>query len=99
MNMTTHKDPICGMQIEESETVRHSDYQEHTYYFLFGSLLNQIRRRTGKIRQSNAKELDKRAIALHRIFFSSNHSTILALKIRENFNYVTRKKSRNATVH
>ena len=31
--MTTHKDPVCGMQIEESEAVGQSDYLGQTYSF------------------------------------------------------------------
>ena len=31
--MTMQKDPVCGMQIEESEAVGQSDYLEQTYYF------------------------------------------------------------------
>ena len=33
MNMTTHKDPVCGMQIEETQAVGKSDYLEQAYYF------------------------------------------------------------------
>ena len=31
--MAMQKDPVCGMQIEESEAVGQSNYQEQTYYF------------------------------------------------------------------
>ena len=31
--MATHKDPICGMQIEESKAAGQSEYEGKTYYF------------------------------------------------------------------
>ena len=31
--MATHKDPICGMQVEEAEAAGQSDYEGRTYYF------------------------------------------------------------------
>ena len=31
--MAMQSDPVCGMQIEESEAVGQSDYLEQTYYF------------------------------------------------------------------
>ena len=33
MNMTTHKDPVCGMQIEVADAAGQSDYEERTFYF------------------------------------------------------------------
>ena len=33
MNTTTHKDPVCGMQIEEADAAGQSDYNGQTYYF------------------------------------------------------------------
>lgn len=31
--MATHKDPICGMQVEESAAAGQSEYEGKTYYF------------------------------------------------------------------
>ena len=31
--MAMRRDPVCGMQIEESQAVGKSDYLEKTYYF------------------------------------------------------------------
>lgn len=31
--MATHKDPICGMQVEESEAAGQSEHEGRTYYF------------------------------------------------------------------
>ena len=31
--MTTHKDPICGMDVEESEAAGQSEHEGTTYYF------------------------------------------------------------------
>jgi len=31
--MTTHKDPICGMQVEEKEAAGQSEYNGEIYYF------------------------------------------------------------------
>lgn len=31
--MATHKDPVCGMQVEESEAAGQSEHQGRTYYF------------------------------------------------------------------
>ena len=31
--MSTHKDPNCGMQVEESEAAGQSEYEGKTYYF------------------------------------------------------------------
>lgn len=31
--MATHKDPICGMDVEESEAAGRSEYEGITYYF------------------------------------------------------------------
>ena len=31
--MAMQNDPVCGMQIEESQAVGKSDYQEKIYYF------------------------------------------------------------------
>ena len=31
--MTTHKDPICGMQVEELDAAGQSEYEGKTYYF------------------------------------------------------------------
>jgi len=31
--MATHKDPICGMPVEESEAAGQSEYDGETYYF------------------------------------------------------------------
>lgn len=31
--MAMQNDPVCGMQIEESQVVGKSDYLEQTYYF------------------------------------------------------------------
>ncbi len=31
--MNTHKDPICGMQVEESDAAGQSEYEGKTYYF------------------------------------------------------------------
>ncbi len=31
--MPSHKDPICGMQVEEQNAAGQSDYQGKTYYF------------------------------------------------------------------
>ena len=31
--MATAKDPVCGMEVEASETTLQSDYQGKTYYF------------------------------------------------------------------
>lgn len=31
--MTMQNDPVCGMQIEESDAAGQSDYAEQTYYF------------------------------------------------------------------
>ena len=28
-----HTDPVCGMQVTESESAERSDYQDRTYYF------------------------------------------------------------------
>ena len=33
MNSTTHKDPVCGMQIEESDAAGHVRYEGQTFYF------------------------------------------------------------------
>ncbi len=31
--MATHKDPVCGMQVEESDAARETEHQGTTYYF------------------------------------------------------------------
>lgn len=31
--MATHKDPICGMDVEESEAAGQSEHEGTTYYF------------------------------------------------------------------
>ena len=31
--MTNHKDPICGMQVDEQNAAGKSEYQGQTYYF------------------------------------------------------------------
>lgn len=31
--MTTHKDPVCGMEVEESEAAGQSEHEGRTYYF------------------------------------------------------------------
>ena len=31
--MATHKDPICGMQVEELDAAGQSEYEGKTYYF------------------------------------------------------------------
>ena len=31
--MATHKDPVCGMEVEESEAAGQSDHEGTTYYF------------------------------------------------------------------
>lgn len=31
--MATHKDPICGMQVEESEAAGQSEHEGRTFYF------------------------------------------------------------------
>ena len=31
--MAKHKDPICGMQVEEADAAGQSDYEGKTYYF------------------------------------------------------------------
>lgn len=31
--MTTHIDPVCGMHVDEEETVRQSEYLDAEYYF------------------------------------------------------------------
>lgn len=35
--MVNQTDPVCGMQIEESEAAGQSDYQGRTYYFCSNS--------------------------------------------------------------
>lgn len=32
--MATHKDPICGMDVEESEAAGQSEHEGTTYYFV-----------------------------------------------------------------
>ena len=31
--MATHKDPVCGMQVEESEAAGQTEHEGRTYYF------------------------------------------------------------------
>lgn len=31
--MATQKDPVCGMQVEESDAAGQTDYEGTTYYF------------------------------------------------------------------
>ncbi len=31
--MATHKDPVCGMQIEEADSAGQTDHEGTTYYF------------------------------------------------------------------
>lgn len=31
--MATHRDPVCGMQVEESGAAGSSEYEGRTYYF------------------------------------------------------------------
>lgn len=33
MDITTHKDPVCGMQIEAADAAGQSEYQGQTIYF------------------------------------------------------------------
>ena len=33
MDTTTHKDPVCGMQIEEADAAGQSEYEGQTIYF------------------------------------------------------------------
>ncbi len=33
MDTPTHKDPICGMEIEEKDAVGHTEHEGTTYYF------------------------------------------------------------------
>ncbi len=37
MNTTTHKDPVCGMEIEESKATGKADHEGTTYYFCSSS--------------------------------------------------------------
>jgi Cu+-exporting ATPase len=40
--MATHKDPVCGMQIEESEAAGQTDYEGTTYYFCSTSCIDKF---------------------------------------------------------
>jgi len=31
--MAAHKDPVCGMQVEESDAVGQTEHEGQTYYF------------------------------------------------------------------
>ncbi|MBX3295676.1 MAG: YHS domain-containing protein [Acidobacteria bacterium] len=31
--MATHKDPVCGMQVEETEAAAQAEHEGTTYYF------------------------------------------------------------------
>ena len=37
METTTHKDPVCGMQIEAADAAGQSEYQGQTIYFCSSS--------------------------------------------------------------
>lgn len=40
--MATHKDPVCGMQVEEAEAAGQVDYEGKTYYFCSTSCIDKF---------------------------------------------------------
>ena len=42
MNTTTHKDPVCGMQIEGADAAGQSDYERRTFYFCSSACKEQF---------------------------------------------------------
>ena len=42
MDTTTHKDPVCGMQIEEADAAGQSDFEGRTFYFCSSACKEQF---------------------------------------------------------
>lgn len=40
--MAKHVDPVCGMQIEETEAAGQADHEGTTYYFCSNACLNKF---------------------------------------------------------
>lgn len=60
--MATHREPVCGMQIEGSEAAREVGISEKNVLLFFDRVQGQVRGRPGKIFKSINKSVGSKLV-------------------------------------